>query len=202
MRRNSIYAAIICLFFVSVTSGIIIKAFEDYQALERSRVHLENYRNAPRELFDPVPSGPNTVAGSRGPVIGKLIIPSIGVRCWIREDTVNAYESVYHYPESVMPGSAGDCGILGHRTTYSGPFRRIGALRRGDTVIIEDHLSSMRYVYVVTSNGDDIRWDYKVNPVRFAQVGEARLMLITCYPPGKKKAAWITHCKLVRNENI
>jgi sortase A len=27
-------------------------------------------------------------------------------------------------------------------------------------------------------------------------------MLITCYPPGKKKAAWITHCKLVKTEEI
>jgi len=199
MKKTRLYAPLICLFFIMLSSGIIIKGFEDYKALERSRAHLENYRNAPRELFDPVPS---SSAGSGDPVIGRLIIPSIGVKCWIREDTVNAYESVYHYPESVMPGSGGECGILGHRTTYSGPFRKIGALRKGDRVIIEDTSSSIRYIYAVTSNGDDIRWDYKTNPVRFSQSGDARLMLITCYPPGQKKAAWITHCKLVKKENI
>lgn len=75
MKKTGLYASLICLFFIMLSSGIIIKGLEDYKALERSRAHLENYKNAPRELFDPAPS---SSAGSRGPVIGKLIIPRIG----------------------------------------------------------------------------------------------------------------------------
>jgi sortase A len=115
---------------------------------------------------------------------------------------VNAYNAVYHYPESVYPGQPGECGILGHRTTYSGLFKNLGTLQIGDKVIIVDTVMKKRYTYEVTSNGDDIRWDYKTNPVRFSQEGEARLMLMTCYPPGKKEAAFITHCKLVSTEDI
>ena len=37
----------------------------------------------------------------------------------------------------------------------------------------------------------------KNNPIQFDQSGDARLFLVTCYPPGKKQAAYITHCKLV-----
>jgi len=199
MNNPKLYAGVLCILFISISSGIVIKALEDYKALERSRAALENYKNAPRELLNPETDTYTVHAGS---VIGKLIIPRIGLECWIREDTVNAYDSVYHYPESVMPGQGGDCGILGHRTTYSGPFKRIGRLKRGDRVIIEDSVSSKRYIYTVTSNGEDILWDYKTNPVRFSQGGEARLMLITCYPPGKKEAAWITHCRLLKTEDI
>ena len=51
---------------------------------------------------------------------------------------------------------------------------------------------------------DEIRhsWDYKTNPIRFSQEGQARLLIVTCYPPGKKQAAWITHFKMVSSSNL
>jgi sortase A len=127
---------------------------------------------------------------------GELIIPKLDVDCTIRSDTVNAYDSVYHYPESATYGQPGECAILGHRTTYSGIFKNIGDLEPGDEIIVKDLILKKKYTYQVTSNGDDIRWDYKSNPIRFSLEGEKRLLLMTCYPPGEKSAAWITHCKL------
>ena len=180
----------LCIF---LSASVIITGMNDYQKLLKSQSALENYKNAPRNLLDP---DVNPGSSAYAPM-SKLVIPKIGVDVWIRSDTVNAYDSVYIYPESVPPGKNGDCGLLGHRTTYSGPFKKLGSLKVGDKVIIEDLLLSKKYVYQVTSNGNDIRWDYKTNPIKFAQDGEARLMLITCYPPGKKQAAYITHCKLV-----
>jgi hypothetical protein len=50
--------------------------------------------------------------------------------------------------------------------------------------------------------GDDIRWDYKTNPIRFSQEGKASLLIIKCYPPGRKQAAWITHFKLVSSTDF
>jgi len=64
-------------------------------------------------------------------------------------------------------------------------------------VIIKDLTYKKIYTYEVTSNGNDIRYDYKTNPIRFALEGDSRLLLVTCYPPGAKSAAYITHTKLV-----
>lgn len=129
-------------------------------------------------------------------VIGSLKIPRLGVNCSIRSDTVNAYNAAYHYPESVALGQPGECGLMSHRTTYSALFRHLDWLKIGDNVIVTD-LMRTKYTYSVTSNGNDIRWDYKTNPIKFEQSGPARLLLVTCHPPGYEKAAFITHCKLV-----
>ncbi len=195
MRRYKVYSIIIIIICIMISSLIIIKGCQDYEKVKNSQRHLEEYKKAPRELLNP-----EIHTNTEYTIIGKLIIPSIGLEAWIREDTVNAYDSVYHYPESVMPGEPGDCGLLGHRTRYSGPFQLIGNLRPGDIVIIEDFINSKKYTYKVISNGEDIRWDYKENPIRFAQTGKARLMLITCYPPGRTDAAWITYCELVNTQ--
>jgi len=98
-----------------------------------------------------------------------------------------------------MPG---ECGLLSHRTTYSALFHYINTLKVGDNVIIKDNYAKKKYTYVVTSNGNDVRWDYKEHPIQFAQNGEARLLLVSCHPPGHKKAAWVTHCKLRSTSDI
>jgi sortase A len=174
--------------------GIILAGFGQYQDVLSAQKIIKDYKekmSAPVNALDP------DFSSGRSFLNAQLIIPKLGVNCNIRSDTVNAYNAVYHYSQSANPGQPGECGLLGHRTNYSGLVRNIGSLSPGDQVIIKDFTSKKKYVYQVTSNGDDIRWDYKTNPVRFAQEGQARLLLMTCYPPGKKEAAWITHCKLV-----
>jgi len=177
-----------CLFF---SLNMVITGYEKLQEIESVKTQINSYESS--DVLDPESrsSGAHVMSS-----VLELEIPKIDLECQIRSDTVNAYNSVYHYPESVEPGKNGECGLLGHRTTYSGPFRKIGKLDPGDLVIIKDIVKSKKYTYKVTSNGDDVRWDYKKKPVKFAQTGEARLLLITCYPPGRKQAAWITHCKM------
>jgi sortase A len=199
MNKYKTYSVAIIAVCMVISLGIAIIGYYEFQQLKDSQAALEHYKTAPKNLLDPDASSTNSAYVSN---TAKLIIPKIGLNCWIRSDTVNAYNSVYHYSESVYAGNPGECGFLGHRTTYSGPFKKLGTLKVGDQVIIEDLILSKKYIYEVSSNGKDIRWDYKTNPIKFAQSGEARLMLITCYPPGKKSAAWITHCKLVSTENI
>jgi sortase A len=41
-----------------------------------------------------------------------------------------------HDPGSPMPGQVGDAVIMGHRTTYGGPFRHISELARGDSITV------------------------------------------------------------------
>ena len=198
MKRNSLLSGIVLIGCVFLSLTIVMAGYEQSKDLNKAQKSLKDYKERmsnPVDALDPLSSG-------GGAAVGELSIPKLGVYCTIRSDTVNAYNAVYHYPESVYPGQPGECGILGHRTTYSGLFKNLGTLQIGDKVIIVDTVMKKRYIYEVTSNGDDIRWDYKTNPVRFSQEGEARLMLMTCYPPGKKEAAFITHCKLVSTEDI
>lgn len=126
----------------------------------------------------------------------KLSIPRLGLNSSIRDDTVNANYAVYHYPGSVRPGKSGECGLLGHRTSYTSPFAYIRILTPGDMVYIYDEGNKKIFNYIVVSNGRDIRYDYKRNPIKFQNSGTPRLLLVTCYPPGTTRAAWITHCDL------
>jgi len=198
MNKNKIFSVAILLICIFLSLTIVMAGFEQSKELVKAKKSLKDYNERmsnPVDALDPHSS--NACAS-----IGELVIPKLGVDCTIRSDTVNAYNTVFHYTESVYPGQPGECGLLGHRTTYSEIFKNVGSLQINDKVILIDTVMKKKYIYSVTSNGDDIRWDYKTNPVRFAQEGEARLMLITCYPPGKKEAAYITHCKLVSTENI
>lgn len=199
MNKYKTYSAAIVVIGIVFCLGMGVISYYKFQDLKKSQAALDNYKAAPKDVLEPTVSASNGTYSSNS---AKLVIPKMGLNCWIRSDTVNAYNSVYHYSESVLPGQNGECGLLGHRTTYSGPFKKIGTLKVGDQVIIEDLSLSKKYIYKVTSNGKDIRWDYETKPITFAQNGEPRLMLITCYPPGRKQAAWITHCKLVSTENI
>jgi sortase A len=170
---------------------VVLITLEEYPKVTKAQDNLKSYQE---RMSNPVDALNPDISGS---YTGELIIPKLDMDCTIRSDTVNAYNAVYHYPESVNPGQPGECGILGHRTTYSGLFKNIGSLEIGDKIMIKDSNLEKMYTYSVTSNGDDIRWDYKTNPVKFSEEGESRLLIITCYPPGKKEAAYIVHCKLV-----
>jgi sortase A len=198
MSRNNILAIIIILACATLAGSIAMAGYVQMENVTNAQKSVKDYQEKmsnPVDALDPADL-------KKTYMNAKLIIPKLGVNASIRSDTVNAYNAVYHYPESVMPGKAGECGILGHRTTYSGLFANIASLQPGDKAIIQDFTQRKKFVYEVTSNGNDIRWDYKTNPIRFSQEGQARLLIVTCYPPGKKQAAWITHFKLVSTSNL
>ncbi|MCK9151220.1 class E sortase [Methanobacterium alcaliphilum] len=198
MNKSKTFFLIIISLFIIFSFSVL---FTSYSGLNQ----LNNTSQAEKNNFPVL----KTKIGLRADITeptqslanSRLIIPKINADYQIRTDTVNKYNSVYHYPNSVLPGEKGECGLLGHRTTFSAPFKKLNTLKIGDEVIIEDLVSSKKYIYQVTSNGDDIRWDYKTKPIQFSKGGESRLMLVTCYRPGKKTGAWVTHCKLVSVSN-
>jgi sortase A len=198
MSKYKIIAILIILACVTLAAGIAIAGYQQMQNVTQAQKSVKDYQE---KMSNPVNAlDPSDLTKSY--FNAQLIIPKLNLNASIRSDTVNAYNAVYHYPESVMPGKSGECGILGHRTTYSGLFANIASLEPGDQAIIKDFSQRKKYVYEVTSNGNDIRWDYKTNPIRFSQEGQARLLIVTCYPPGKKEAAWITHFKLVSSSSF
>ncbi len=203
MSKYKLLSVVIVLVSIIISLAIIISGYEKSQELNAYQTNLYLHGNtnksAPVNLI--FPSTTSSVSGSLSDEYW-LIIPKMGVNAKISSVTVNGYNTVYHYPESVEPGQNGECGLLSHRTKYSGLFGKLGSLRPGDEVIIKDYTTSKKYIYKVTSNGNDIRWDYKENPISFAQSGEPRLLLVTCYPPGRKLAAYICHCKLVSTASL
>ncbi|MBI5681073.1 MAG: sortase [Methanobacterium sp.] len=195
MLRYKLLSVAVVGITILIIFSMIMAGFEKSQELGayQATVHAKVNKSVPVNVLYPTSSK----SASGGATAQRIVIPKIGVDASIRSDTVNSYNAVYHYTESVEPGQNGECGFLSHRTTYSGLFGKLGSLKVGDEVIIKDYAKSKKYTYKVTSNGNDIRWDYKQNPIEFDQSGEARLLLVTCYPPGKKQAAYICHCKLV-----
>ncbi len=202
MSKYKLLSGVIVFVCIIISLAIIIAGYEKAQELSAYQtsqyLHGNGNKSAPVNLI--FPSSTNSVSGSSDQY--GLVIPKIGVNAKISSVTVNGYNTVYHYPESVLPGQSGECGLLSHRTKYSGLFGKLGSLRPGDEVIIKDYSLSKKYIYKVTSNGNDIRWDYEENPISFAQTGEPRLLLVTCYPPGRKQAAYICHCKLVSTTSL
>ncbi|MGB9938026.1 MAG: class E sortase [Methanobacterium sp.] len=200
MLKYKILSVAIIIGCILVCSTIIMAGYEKSQQLSSYNTALKTYGNKSSPINALNPS--ITRSASSGIQSSVLIIPKMGVNAKISSSTVNAYNTVYHYPESVNPGQPGECGFLSHRTKYSGLFGKLGNLQVGDEVIVKDYAINKKYIYKVTSNGNDIRWDYETNPIQFDRDGEARLLLITCYPPGKKQAAYITHCKLVSTTSL
>lgn len=198
MSNYKIASILIILICVIMAAGIVMAGYQQMGNVTKAQKTVKDYQERmsnPVDALDPSDFSSSTINA-------QLIIPKLNVKAAIRSDTVNAYNAVYHYPASVMPGEPGECGILGHRTKYSGLFKNIASLKVGDQAIIKDFTKKKKYVYQVTSNGNDIRWDYKTKPIRFSQEGSARLLIVTCYPPGKKQAAWITHFKLVSSSDL
>ncbi len=199
MRKYRVLSVVIILTCLLFSISVIFTLFDKMQEVDSAQKSVKDYKermSAPVNALDPL------TGNSVSMVNAKLVIPKLGVDAYIRSDTVNAYDAVYRYPQSAAFGQEGESGILGHRTTYSALFKNIGSLVPGDEVIIKDFTLKKIYTYEVTSNGEDIRWDYKTNPIRFALEGEARLLLITCYPPGEKSAAYITHAKLISTSSF
>lgn len=199
MLKYKILAVAIIIVSIFISGAVVLAGFERSNSLDAYNAALQaeqNKGNSSNALY------PKITRSAGGLTHCMLVIPKIGVNANIHSDTVDGYNTVYHYPESVNPGQSGECGFLSHRTKYSGLFGKLGSLQIGDEVIIKDYSSNKKYIYKVTANGNDIRWDYEENPIHFSQSGDARLMLVTCYPPGKKEAAYITHCKLMQTSTL
>lgn len=131
----------------------------------------------------------------------ELIMPTVGADWPITSDSVND-PAVYFIPTSFYPGTNGETALLGHHTTHSAPFSGLTQLQVGDPVIIKDYLTQKKYTYEVTSNGDDIRWGVKGTAIGYQSSSVPELWLITCWPTGYSRAAYIVHTKLVSVEPL
>lgn len=133
----------------------------------------------------------------------ELQMPSVNKKWTITTISVDVNNAVYHIPSSYWPGENGEFALMGHHTTHHAPFLNIeNSLKIGDPLIVNDYVTGKKYTYKVTSNGNDIRWGAKGDEIKYKATAEPELLLITCWPPGYSRGAYIVHSKLVSVEPI
>ncbi len=112
-------------------------------------------------------------------IFGILEIPDINVNQYVVSgtDELNLQFGPGHYLGTKLPGSGGNVGIAGHRTTYGAPFSRLDLVEIGDEIYLT--YGSNKYYYIV----DDIEVvDANTGDYVLFNRGDDRLTLTTCHP--------------------
>ena len=110
--------------------------------------------------------------------MGRMVAPAIVVD-WVIVHGVSIGDlkkGPGHYPDSPLPGQAGNVAIAGHRTTYGAPFYRINELRPGDDIVVATVHGEFRYVVTGQEIVDPSRVDV------LDDLGDDRLTLTSCHP--------------------
>ena len=113
-----------------------------------------------------------------GDALGILRIPKLNVEKAVVEGVgePELKKGPGHYPNTPMPGQAGNAAIAGHRTTYGAPFLNVDRLVRGDQILVTTRQGEFRYDVVGTKI---------VSPKEISvldSTGDDRLTLTTCHP--------------------
>jgi sortase A len=111
-------------------------------------------------------------------------------------DTQVLREGLGLYTGSPQPGSRGNVGIAGHRTTWGAPFKHINEFRRGDLISI--WTARGRFDYSVVSTGVTVPSDTSVIDQGTAH-GTAMLTLTTCHPEFSARERLYVHAVLIRS---
>ncbi len=138
------------------------------------------------------------VSFSPGETIGRILIPRMSLDSPLLEmancdDQVNLNRGPAHIGGTAAPGSAGNCALAGHRSTYSRPFEQMGALQAGDEIILIDR-SGGRCVYRVSRV-----WVVSPDEVSVLDpTPEPSVTLITCHPLGSAHSRLIVRAVMSR----
>ena len=137
-----------------------------------------------------------------GDGLTRLIIPKMKVDVLVVEGTTPAAlkAGAGHYPNTPLPGDAGNVGIAGHRTTYGRPFNKLDTMTTGDVAYLVTPFHT--YTYTVQPSFDGKPNPHPVFPTDVSVVSQAGaghwLTLTTCHPKGSAKQRlvlrlWLTH---------
>ncbi|MGI8407863.1 MAG: class E sortase [Actinomycetota bacterium] len=134
-----------------------------------------------------------------GDPLTRLEIPTIDVDTVVVEGTSLAAlrAGAGHYPDTPLPGEAGNVAIAGHRTTYGRPFNRIDELKAGDEVVLTTPLG--RYTYeVIGPPGVVEPTDYSAVIDEYPADGDY-LTLTSCHPEGSAAYRIVVRAKLIES---
>jgi sortase A len=129
-----------------------------------------------------------------GEVEGAIQIPAIGVDFWYVEGTSrdDLKKGPGHYPGTPLPGTLGNAGIAGHRTTYLHPFGDLDKLHTGDDIIITT-LAGTKFDYKVSREPFDV---YPTEVWVVANTPDPELTLTACTPKGSAAQRIVVKAKL------
>lgn len=138
----------------------------------------------------PLPSGI-----SEGDVVGRILMPDIGVNKWVVAGaTMDMLErGPGLFANTALPGQLGNSAIAGHRTSYGAPFSRIDQLDPGDDITVVTPRGT--FTYAVTET--------KIVPATAVEVldtvepDRATLTLVSCHPKWTSKERIVVFADLV-----
>jgi len=181
-----VFVGIVVILFTAYQlwgTGLFEARSQDHLRTELEHVIARRALDAP----DPAPSPAGTLPAlaplvlppPTGAPIGILRIPSIGLDQVVVEGvgTAQLRSGPGHYPETPLPGEAGNVAIAGHRTTYAHPFYDLSDVRPGAAIDI----STAQGQFLYRATGTIV-----VSPSDVAvldPIGRATLTLTTCNPP-------------------
>jgi sortase A len=146
---------------------------------------------------------PTLAAGSP---LTRIVIPTLDVDTIVVAGITPAAlrAGAGHYPDTPLPGTVGNVGIAGHRTTYGRPFQRLDELEVGDEIWLLTPAGDHRYVVTdPPADGDCapaptgaacITHPHDWSVVAPSQ--RALLTLTTCHPKGSAAQRLIVRAEL------
>ena len=209
---------------VLIAAGLLVLGFVGYQlwgtGLETSRGQSELTEQLAVDVGDPAvddgdvdleqlseqlatvdtQTAPPTAPPPEGEPVGIITIPKIGVSNVIVEGVSKAdlKKGPGHYPNTPLPGQAGNSGIAGHRTTYGAPFNRIDELVPGDEINVATPQGQFTYE-VIPAPGQTTQAWYAVAPSEVSvlnDTGDNRITLTACHPKYSARQRIIVHAVL------
>jgi sortase A len=123
----------------------------------------------------------------------QIVLPEFNQKWIFSSYSLNDAGAVKHL-SGFYPGEKGQLALIGHHTTHHAPFLYIKELKPGNQIIINDYLTQKKYTYVVT--GSEVRMGVKGVDINYHATENPELWLITCWPPGYSRGAYIVHCEL------
>jgi sortase A len=129
-----------------VIAGVLSLLFAFFQITVANITERRAQRTLRGAFDDLLRSGAGLGAGidgkqhviARGSPVALIEIPALGLRKVVVEgtDAEQLKRGPGHLRNSFVPGQPGHAVIVGRRTTYGAPFRRLNLLRSGDDVIV------------------------------------------------------------------
>ena len=140
----------------------------------------------------------SNVIGYSPDVFGQLEIASINLSQFIVSgtDEQSLEFGPGHYMQTALPGTGGNVGIAGHRTTFGAPFAKLDQVQIGDELILT--VDSKKFHYVV----DEVRIVEAIGgEYVLYNRGDDRLTLTTCHPRYSAKQRLVVTGILTRIES-
>ena len=132
-------------------------------------------------------------------VFGQLEIDSIKLNQYIISgtDDQSLEFGPGHYLQTALPGTGGNVGIAGHRTTYGAPFAKLDQVKIGDELILSVDSKKFHYTVDEVTIVEAIGGEYVLY-----NRGDDRLTLTTCHPRYSAKQRLVVTGILTKIESV